>query len=304
MSAALFFAPYRVPLTDPQTGLMSRPWYLFFQSLFNRVGGTGGVSNDDLEQLIGEDLDIGGVDQLAIARAIADAQVLGIDPADPVSSAANDALMLLLDRDEASTGAANPSAKVGPTAVNGIASTFMRSDAAPSIDLTVTYSWQADHTFGGSTTTAVTIGGAAVAGTLSPAVTNTSTVATQDARWLINAGSNSLAVWCTNQNRATAVVTGGPAIPQAVMRTLSNIPIIFGVGNTYAGQFESATSFRLAGAMGINGNASFAQPAGYGTPTGGAHQASFAAGAITLPNLAAAVAQLIIELKSYGLLGA
>lgn len=48
-----------------------------------------------------------------------------------------------------------------------------------------------------------------------------------------------------------------------------------------------------------------AQPAGYGTPTGNAYQPSFAAGSITLPNLAAAVAQLIIDLKvgKLGLLG-
>lgn len=45
------------------------------------------------------------------------------------------------------------------------------------------------------------------------------------------------------------------------------------------------------------------QIAGYGTPTGGSHQASFAAGAITLPNLAAAVAQLIIDLKTHGMIG-
>ncbi len=42
---------------------------------------------------------------------------------------------------------------------------------------------------------------------------------------------------------------------------------------------------------------------GYGTPTGGSHQASFAAGSITLGNLAAAVAQLIIDLQTHGLLG-
>lgn len=48
------------------------------------------------------------------------------------------------------------------------------------------------------------------------------------------------------------------------------------------------------------------QPTGYGTPTGNAYQPSFAAGSITLPNLAAAVAQLIIDLKvgKLGLLGA
>lgn len=46
-----------------------------------------------------------------------------------------------------------------------------------------------------------------------------------------------------------------------------------------------------------------AQITGYGTPTGGSHQASFAAGSITLANLAAAVAQLIVDLKTHGMLG-
>lgn len=45
------------------------------------------------------------------------------------------------------------------------------------------------------------------------------------------------------------------------------------------------------------------QITGYGTPTGGSHQPSFAAGSITLPNLAAAVAQLILDCKSHGFLG-
>lgn len=59
------------------------------------------------------------------------------------------------------------------------------------------------------------------------------------------------------------------------------------------------------GALGFFGSSSGqAAPTGYGTPTGGSHQASFAAGAITLPNLAAAVAQLIVDLKGYPLLAA
>lgn len=37
--------------------------------------------------------------------------------------------------------AGNPSAKVGVTAVNGTAATWMRSDAAPPIDLTANYAW-------------------------------------------------------------------------------------------------------------------------------------------------------------------
>lgn len=59
------------------------------------------------------------------------------------------------------------------------------------------------------------------------------------------------------------------------------------------------------GTIQINSTQVLAQQiTGYGTPTGGSHQASFAAGAITLPNLAAAVAQLIVDLKTHGMIGA
>lgn len=46
-----------------------------------------------------------------------------------------------------SVSPANPSASVGPTTVNGIASTFMRSDAAPAINLTANYTWTGNHVF-------------------------------------------------------------------------------------------------------------------------------------------------------------
>lgn len=47
-----------------------------------------------------------------------------------------------------SGGAANPSATVGPAATNGTAFTFMRSDAAPAINLTAQYTWTGRHSFG------------------------------------------------------------------------------------------------------------------------------------------------------------
>lgn len=50
MSSPIFFAPLRVPLTDARTGLMSREWYLFFQALWLRSGGSIAQSNDDLLQ--------------------------------------------------------------------------------------------------------------------------------------------------------------------------------------------------------------------------------------------------------------
>jgi len=47
MSNALKFVPPRVALTDPRTGLISREWFLFFQGVFDRIGGSEGPSNTD-----------------------------------------------------------------------------------------------------------------------------------------------------------------------------------------------------------------------------------------------------------------
>jgi hypothetical protein len=45
---------------------------------------------------------------------------------------------------------ANPTALVGPTTVNGVATTFMRSDAAPGLDTTQSYTFSGTETFNGS----------------------------------------------------------------------------------------------------------------------------------------------------------
>src|ERR1700722_4674967 len=48
---------------------------------------------------------------------------------------------------------ANPTAQVGPAAVNGVASTVMRSDAAPALDQTANYNFT-----GGLQTTGLDVG--------------------------------------------------------------------------------------------------------------------------------------------------
>lgn len=59
-----------------------------------------------------------------------------------------------------SAGGANPTAVVGTTTVNGSASTFMRSDAAPAINLAMNPSWTGFHTFTPSSTVpAITVNG-------------------------------------------------------------------------------------------------------------------------------------------------
>lgn len=64
-------------------------------------------------------------------------------------------------------------------------------------------------------------------------------------------------------------------------------------GGVFMNLVPGNSGYQIAGITLLTG-----QSSGYGTPTGGAHQASFAAGSITLPNLAAAVAQLIVDLKA------
>lgn len=44
---------------------------------------------------------------------------------------------------------ANPTASVGLAAVNGSAATFMRSDAAPKLDVSISPTWSGTHTFNG-----------------------------------------------------------------------------------------------------------------------------------------------------------
>lgn len=48
--SAIFRVPSdREPIIDPSTGLMSRSWFLFFQDLFKRVGGSTGTGNSAID---------------------------------------------------------------------------------------------------------------------------------------------------------------------------------------------------------------------------------------------------------------
>jgi hypothetical protein len=64
--------------------------------------------------------------------------------------------------DQTIPAAANPTASVGLTAVNGAAATFMRSDAAPALDVTIAPTWSGVHTFSNTTDSSSTGTGAIV----------------------------------------------------------------------------------------------------------------------------------------------
>lgn len=79
MSEAIKFLPPRVALTDPRTGLISREWYLFFQGIFDRVGGATGSSTTDLSSSLFEDAGSGETNALLFSAE----QALSQLPATP-----------------------------------------------------------------------------------------------------------------------------------------------------------------------------------------------------------------------------
>lgn len=103
---------------------------------------------------------------------------------------------------------ANPTATVGPTATNGVATTFMRSDAAPAINLTSTYAWTGPHSY----SMATTFGGRLVMGANSQVLADT----TNGFR-VRNAADSSTLFDVTN---AGAVSVGG----NSVLTTASSLP--------------------------------------------------------------------------------
>jgi len=114
----------RVDFIDKRTGLMAREWYRFFVNLYNIAGGgNSSVSLDDLQ--LGPSSGASTDDFAEMQKTL---QELELQPPVTPSILAYTA-----------TSLANPTATVGPTAVNGSAVTAMRSDAAPALNLTANY---------------------------------------------------------------------------------------------------------------------------------------------------------------------
>lgn len=67
-------------------------------------------------------------------------------------AAISTAIATKLDTTAAGALGANPSASVGLSAVNGVASTFIRSDGAPALSQAIVPTWTGTHTFGNALT--------------------------------------------------------------------------------------------------------------------------------------------------------
>lgn len=77
MTDPLKFIPPRVPLLDSRTGLISREWYLFFQGVFDRIGGSNGQSIPDVIQDLPDDA---GLEEL---KAVTFSQLDGLGQLPP-----------------------------------------------------------------------------------------------------------------------------------------------------------------------------------------------------------------------------
>jgi hypothetical protein len=166
--------PYEPPIqfVDPKTGALTRRADSFLRDWFRFTGAENGVIPVD-------SLDGDGVNTATFLREDGTWAI----PDYPIG--------------------ANPTASVGETVVNGVAVTFMRSDASPPLDLTITPTWTGAHVFTSSVTadslvatngfgcngktaqTEVTVN-AAVSGTAGAAYTGTEQTMINDLKALVN----------------------------------------------------------------------------------------------------------------------
>ena len=99
-------------------------------------------------------------------------------------------------------------------------------------------------------------------------------------------------------------VTGGVWIGVSANVTINNALAVYDRYGTATLSSVIAGTLQSSGNLGVNGATPAAATTGYGTPTGNAITSSFAASTITLGNLAAEVAQLVLDLKKAGIIKA
>jgi len=299
MTQAIFFAPLRVPVTDPATGLMSRPWYLFLQAMFQRVGGSIAPAPDDLEQLAVEDFDVAGAESQVLAQRISDLEAKSVDgdlQESPSFQDVADALALAYSAlDDVATALTNVFTAALPGIVpasGGGTVNLLRADggwsnfstgpfgigAAPAgtwlLDLQAASALQRIHST-----------------TAGNGVTITYTINSVDQAYSGVAGT------------AGQLITGSAAGDRIERVVAGNVLWSTDNGATVAMKLSIGGALTFKSALGINGNAAPAQVTGWGVPAGPAVVATFPA-TPTLAQCGQAIGQIIKDLKAVGLYGA
>jgi hypothetical protein len=126
---------------------------------------SGSISANTIQAAIAElDSESARLTSLAAAGGAA---LIGNTPAGTIAATTVQAAINELAGDIAAISSgtgANPSASVGLSAVNGSATTFIRSDGAPALDQAISPTWSGNHTF----SAVITASGISVTGTTVP----------------------------------------------------------------------------------------------------------------------------------------
>lgn len=154
---------------------------------------------------------------------------------------------------------ANPTAVIGLTAVNGVAATCMRSDAAPALDQGITPTWTGAHTFSATATGTLATGGSAasfVSSSASPSIGWSETdQGTNGKNWDLLANG---AVW---QLRTLTDANATPKVAFSVTRTAASTTI----SNMTFGNATDASSYTFASTGVATWSGVMTSP-GYGLP--------------------------------------
>lgn len=189
---------------------------------------------------------------------------------------------------------ANPTASVGLAAVNGTATTFMRSDGAPALDQTISPTWSGKHLFTGDTGIGIASTGVSVG--------SVSSGANPRMKWVISTGatdSKITDIFCTTTAIDWGFVNDAESSRNVFMSVTRSAAAINGMTLT-----PGTPGLTVNGKLGINNTSPPSQVTGWGTPTGAAVVASFPGASATLVQCSEVIAKLITDLKAFGLYGA
>ena len=205
--------------------------------------------------------------------------------------------------DQVIPAGANPSATIGLAAVDGSASTWMTSDSAPALSQAITPTWTGAHTFTpAGAAVGITINGNATGYALSIVSGGGGSISITGA-----AGTSGLIDLAGNGNvvgtSSLAVGQSGGGASLILARGSQTLVVENGNGSlTFAAATGSVT---FSKSVGVNGNSPPAKVTGWGTPTGQTVVNNFAAGAGTsVLQMSEAIAQIITDLKAFGIYGA
>jgi hypothetical protein len=223
---------------------------------------------------------------------------------------------------------ANPSASVGLAAVNGSATTFMRSDGAPALSQAIVPTWTGAHTFAPSSAVTAVKASAFSAATLAfdfvgldnsnvgyfrAGGTNGGNCVLYDtgastARGYIGFGPGGIMSGGAITDFGISAGSGGTVrIPRAGVGV--NAFAVGPNGNVTIAAPSSGVALAVTGTatvssgLGVNGASAPAQVTGWGTPAGPAVVAAFPA-TPTLAQCGAAIGEIIVALKAVGIFGA